>query len=783
MDMQEMFLYGGLLAAVLLWFGWSLHYGLGRGSLAVIFRVIWMVPLFLAFYPESRSVNLPRSVSLKQIYILEDDSASMNRSQSDGRTFAETAAGFLENLRGECAKLGCNVKKTRLSDLNKKVAQGLTPLGESLESWIYQTGGEAWILLSDGGDSHPTNAWDRRLRDVGKGKNGLTRGMILGFKGGPAKNIWVETPEAPVISFENKPIEISVSVRREGDLSTEETVQLQIMTGEVVLSTANAAFRADEEVTTLIVPLPALPKGDHFLTIKALPTGEEVALWDNKVFRSVEVMSDTIGILHLLGSPSWDGRFLRRYLKAEPKYDLISFFILRDPGDMQMVNERELSLIPFPVERLFNEELPNFHTVIIQNFALYQFLEPSYQRNLVKFVNEGGGVLFVGGPRALQSTDIRNSPLASILPFAVEGQVGMGLPARLMVPNQPSKTGPWYDENLPFRIKLADPTVQQRSLANVYEDWKDLGEYLEGFKGLKGLHHMENVRFRQDKYTPLLNAELADGRQIPLAVASYPGKGRALWIFSDSLFRLALNPPANGSREIYSDFLQSSLTWLLRQELKKPLIARGLRMNYTRNKGVDWSLSLIGPAAHFFKPGDQWSVVACGMKVPADQMVFEKAGPENVQLFGSMNVNVQRGRRCRVDIEGHHPSFGSVSTGIEVVIPEVIPDSEMMESAHKLRALGELTGAKTKILADASLAPVQDWLDKVTGTYGVSLPARIKTIRDFYWPLDRWWVWLLLLGLPAEVVTRRWPQLTSSRFRRPGDKRDPTGMMGQKQGS
>ena len=65
-------------------------------------------------------------------------------------------------------------------------------------------------------------------------------------------------------------------------------------------------------------------------------------------------------------------------------------------------------------------------------------------------------------------------------------------------------------------------------------------------KNLKGLHHMENVSFKDGEYTPLLNARLRDGTTVPLAVASYPGKGRALWIFSDSLWRLAMDPESRG---------------------------------------------------------------------------------------------------------------------------------------------------------------------------------------------------------------------------------------------
>src|SRR5690606_10902947 len=121
--------------------------------------------------------------------------------------------------------------------------------------------------------------------------------------------------------------------------------------------------------------------GQHLLSLKVLPVASEVSLWDNVAYAQVEVMPNTVGVLHLLGSPSWDGRFLRRYLKSEPKYDLISFFILRDPWDSQQVSERELSLIPFPVERLFKEELPNFRVVAIQNFTLIQFLQAEFQNN------------------------------------------------------------------------------------------------------------------------------------------------------------------------------------------------------------------------------------------------------------------------------------------------------------------------------------------------------------------------------------------------------------------
>ena len=49
-----------------------------------------------------------------------------------------------------------------------------------------------------------------------------------------------------------------------------------------------------------------------------------------------------------------------------------------------------------------------------------RFLRPEYQRNIVKFVKNGGGLFFIGGPRAFTHADIVEGPLAEILPFKQE---------------------------------------------------------------------------------------------------------------------------------------------------------------------------------------------------------------------------------------------------------------------------------------------------------------------------------------------------------------------------
>ncbi|MFW7381690.1 MAG: hypothetical protein ACOH5I_22975 [Oligoflexus sp.] len=745
---------------LVLWAAWMILYGFRRGSLAIVLRCMWIAPLVMALFPQIKNVAIPNSVSLKPIHVLLDDSLSMK----DDRRWNDALAK-VELLKQECRRFGCTLKVTELSQLSPLVEQGYTPLAQSFHNWVYGTGGEPWVLISDGGDYRPAQAWNSRLKGIGTSE-GESRGMILAYPDREQQNIWVETNDAVMFSFENKPTMIHAAVGREltdGQLS----VQLQVFSGEQHLASNNVLFRDNESRLDIEIPVSSLARGQHLISMKAVPLADEVSIWDNTVHANLEVMPNTIGLLHLLGSPSWDGRFLRRYLKSEPKYDLISFFILRDPVDLQLTNERELSLIPFPVERLFNQELNNFRSVIIQNFALYQFLEPSYQRNLVEFVKNGGGLLFIGGPRALHASDYSESPLSSILPFQPKGgsQASSAMDILRRFNTQVDETGPYYEADLSYEVTLAEPTAEQRALANVFDDWRQMAPSLAGQKNLKGLHHMENVEFKDGEYTPLLNAKLANGQEVPLAVASYPGKGRALWIFSDSFWRMALNPNSESSRESYQSFMNSAITWLLRQELRKPLVMRELNLRPAANHTL-FDVVVSGPAARYLNDGGQWFYEVCGLAIKNDDLIKERQSSDMWLLSGRLETVLPGGRRCPAAIRGDHPAFGSVTASIGAVVPEIFQDENMPGSFLKLTQLSRLSEAELYMADDKQLlTSIQSWLQVTTGRLGLAQQTENRTLRDYYWVLDRWWFWLLVFALPLEVIVRRWPQLTAMRWR------------------
>ena len=760
------FIVAGILACGLFYI-WNKKIGWKRAVLASALRVAWVTPLLLSLTSQKVAKELPRASEIQNLHVLIDDTESMGNKQSRSTNLYK-ATQIVEKLKAECASKSCRIKEERISNLDKRVGEGYSPLNQVLAPFLLKTMEEPWIFISDGGDMMPGVPWDESLRGLGAAlnKNKEPRGIVLAMGKENQENIWISGTRVSPFLFESKPGFVSVQINRAMKLEKELIVQVQVLLSGDPLTTVNGEFLEGDESIALEIPIPSLPKGQHLLTIKVLPLAEESSIWDNQVFKQVEVLPDTVGVLHLLGAPSWDGRFVRRYLKSEPKYDRISFFILRDPWDSQLVSEREMSLIPFPVERLFNEELPNFRVLVLQNFSLFQFLEPSYQKNLVEFVKNGGGLLFMGGERALLDGDLQKSPLREILPFTID-QSKIGAPSRSALgfqfglPRQTSikqnKNGPYYDANEEFEISLAEPDPLSRSFASVYEDWLEIWPQLELANPLSGIHFMKNVQFKQKNVTPLLNAKTKSGETFPFAVASYPEKGRALWFFSDSLWQIAMSPDGELSRKTYHEFLHTSLRWLLKNDFQKPLIISDFILLGQERSELKFEATFQGPATRYFESNDQWKIQVCGLSLPNDRVSFERSSSEQIKIKGSLKIGAYAGKRCELLVEGNHPAFGEVKASLFSVFPERLKDDEVGSAPQLLEKLTSLTQAK--FIDKNYTSSVQEWLLNTLDNQGIDLPVRKKFEDDYFWVFRRWYFWVLMMALPFEILVRRWHQL------------------------
>ena len=68
-----------------------------------------------------------------------------------------------------------------------------------------------------------------------------------------------------------------------------------------------------------------------------------------------------------------------------------------------MVPSDELSLIPFPTEELFEEQLRSFDLVFLQNFNYVPYGIGAYLGEIRRYVEEGGGLAMLGGDLSFTS--------------------------------------------------------------------------------------------------------------------------------------------------------------------------------------------------------------------------------------------------------------------------------------------------------------------------------------------------------------------------------------------
>ena len=717
-----------IFVVVILLLGWSWRAKLGttRGSLAALCRLLWLLPLLLALWPRLYTIKVAQNVVQRVLHILVDDSDSM------AGTVTATQ-NVLWQAQQSCQELGCKLQLRYLSELSAETRRGYTPLSLVLRDWLTEVDAEAWLLLSDGGDLQPQLAWQAVLAVEALSDKGL----VLSFAGAEHKNLSLAEIDLMPLAFENTPADVQLSLQRTPALA-QERVQVQVTLDDKVLVGKNVVFADMMEKVSLTLPVPELTRGTHLVQVEVLPPRGERVLWDNSRAVLLEVLPNTVGALHLLGSPSWDGSFVRRYLKSEPRYDLISFFILRDHLDNTQVDERELSLIPFPVDQLFGEELKNFRVVIIQNFSLARFLRPQHQQNLVDFILRGGALLFIGGPRALQYTDIMASPLHKIL--HVDKRTAT-------LQRQHSN----YQADLAFKLQFARPSAEQRALASIYDDWLEMQEELLSFADARGLNRL---LLSGDEYTPLLNAVSKDGVTLPLLVASYPGKGRALWLFSDTFWRLAMT---GMSRYYYHNFLQAGMTWLLKRDLQRPLQISKFVLQRDRHLNVVWQLELHGAATKYFSLSKQWQLQLCGQVLDWSQVNVEVLGPHHKHLAGQIAINHHE--KCRVKIAGVDKAFGALQAESVALLPALYKDTEVGRAPAHAEALASSLHVPFTADTDKFSSMLSMFMSQHFSEAKFAPRQQEKTENDYFWILHEPWYLLLLLFLPAEVLLRRWREI------------------------
>lgn len=714
-------------------------------------RLVWTLPLVLGAFPKQEVQQQFNAKSTTAVYALVDDSVSAQVNRKAWQSTLETIRQQVAELCGDA----CQLKVFTYSDLvESAVAEGYTPTESAIRAFLDQSKGAPFVWFTDGGHQNPElspKALVRRFSAM------VNQGYVITGKKQNVPNLRLIPESFPTVSFSEKPITFKVGVLRSTTQPLNQLIQVRVQLNDENLETVNGAFVGEDQRTEVAITLKPLPKGRHFLKVKLLATKGETATWDNEIILPVEVVSDTIGVLHILGSPSWGGRFMRQFFKSEPKYDLISFYILRDPSDHYSGDDRGLSLIPFPVERLFTKELPNFKFVVIHNFTLHKFLEPQYVDKLVKYVENGGGLLFVGGERALLKGDFTSSPLQKLLPFTLNTPVKPTRNSLLLPLSDGSQwSGPFYDKDAQFWLEWDDPEEYKASNQDPFPLRTLIRSKFKGIdatQSFTGLHRLDTVRFAKEGVKPILYARDEQNNTHPLLVASFPGKGRALWLFSDNLWRLGFEEDRYRSYGLYRHLFSEATSWLTNKSHRSSMRISNSWLR--RDAAGQWGfeIQLSGDEAYSAYESKKLSLSVCGTKPSG--LLMERIASTDIALSAQLSSSLNSGGFCEIVARYQSPNHGLIEARTTTKIPMRLSDSQLVADQPFIEELAEHADLTLVSNADFAERSFREWL-----TDRLRLAPKTPDQEEFvvsnpFWRLaERAWLWLLL-ALPAEIIVRK----------------------------
>ncbi len=545
-------------------------------------------------------VFLEPAVELRQvarepnrIAILIDDSKSMSLSEDPHgpsrierarRLFAasgETLASWELDHKLDYYTFSETVNATTLAGLASDPAQGkATLIRKALESIRGRYEGHdlaGVVLVSDGAATggFDEDSGDGAVRDFLRSLDTRVHTVWAARPG--LKDVAVAKVMADEFAFVRTVVRIDAVIRTTGLPARQVPVTLST-DGQPLRQKLVELPAGDRDVTvTFEVTPPRVGRYVYEVSVPVAP-GEAVTTNNTRSF-VVRVIRDKIRVLQVAGQPSWDVRALRQMLKSNPNVDLISFFILRTQDDISLVPNDEMSLIPFPTRELFEQQLPSFDLIILQDFEYLPYGIGDYLENIRSYVEGGGGLAMLGGAASFSSGGYYGTPVAAALPVELYG---------------PFDAGPVVDTQK-FAPQLTDAGLVHpvTSLRYSPDDnariWKQLPQ-------LEGTNLVASAKPDATVLAVHPRLKTKAGKPMPVIVAGDYGKGRSLAVTTDTLWRwgfVAAAHPGDDGRQ-YTKLWENAMRWLIQDPDLRNLHVDSDAVEYAPGQPVRVSVRLLG---------------------------------------------------------------------------------------------------------------------------------------------------------------------------------------------
>lgn len=381
---------------------------------------------------------------------------------------------------------------------------------------------------------------------------------------------------------------------------------------------------------------------------------------DNEYIVNVQVVDTKNRLLYVEGPPRWEAKYLTHVLKALKQVTPLCF-VRGAKGKFLVTAGVQGSM----TADMTDSQLSFFKIVILGNLNAEELGE---QRalSLIKFVDDGGSLVILGGSRAWGATGISTTPLRKILPVKSFGSMIEGR----------------------YPVALTTEGKSHPAFAGDPRFWEDVPPVLSIFPDATLSAGAES----------LVTASAEKGAT-PMIVAQRYGQGKVVAIFTDSLWRWQLDPRANEAQQ-YQRFWEQLMVWLSPSEKEGPtqkldifadkdqmFLGEQIEISTRFSDGKGGSVATDEVKCEIVTPDKRTipfsmikqQVIASGKSFPGFAVKYTAEAPGIYQAVSA------------TELEGKKITSDPISFFVKAFTPESVPRPENVEV---LKAIAQNSGGK-----------------------------------------------------------------------------------------
>lgn len=411
-----------------------------------------------------------------------------------------------------------------------------TDLGSAIFEAVTSEPGQqvhAVVLMGDGRQTAYRSEVDIRQAINELRRRGVPLiGVPFGREGDvyQSKDVAIEQLPQQFRVFSGNDVTIDAIARLRGVLGSPVQVQLKLtpQNGDPqILQTIEVTATEADDIQPVQFTMTAAQPGVYMLEVEAESADGEIMLANNRQIAYLTVLEGGLRVLYLYGNRLGEQLEMRRSLASSPDIELSEAYI------------RHLSNRDWPDPRsniLANQE---FDVLLIEDVHADAIGQQNLQA-VADAVEDGKGLMMLGGYYSFGPGAYRESPLAAVLPIEMEvferQEVGAELPIRKVF---------HLDREVGMKPAITHPLT---TIGNTDKIWQQL-------PSLRGANLFQGVK-------PAGQIILNSDRDEPLMVTTQYGLGRVVAFAGDSTWQWA----RNGYGDTLRRFWRQNILWLARRE-------------------------------------------------------------------------------------------------------------------------------------------------------------------------------------------------------------------------